>query len=299
MEVHIKKIEEKIKEKILENEDLEKENLDSKLLIISEFNEQNKLMKFYRQLIFSEINDRGLNKIRQLSRFSDKDNSYIVPIFQIKKQKVVLNKIPRHEQILIIENNQKNRKIKINTNNLVKNINLNSIKQIEKINLDKNSEVLEDNCKNVQLNKNKISKINFKNQNISHLAKRRKTEFSKEKKRKIQSVRKNPEIFEKKIAIRKNTQSFNKKSISVIKNKEILRDVKNKEILQDVKNKKKILNMKLFKKNTRNSSLKPIRKFNKIEYYTNKKEKIKRKKNHYEKLDKIPVIPFPFKKLNK
>ena len=336
---------------------MEKENLDSKLLILSEFNEQNKLMKFYKELIFSEIDNNGLNKIRQLSRFSDRDNSFIIPLFGIKKKKVVFTKIPRHEQLLIIENNQKNRKIKINTNNLVRNINLNSVKHFHNYDFQKDENDLEnieeeeiekkisgiknkndlDNIEEEKIEKTSlkknpeffkkqiISKINYKRKkndldNIEEekekkntkliliKSKRKKKDFSEEiknkgKKRKS-STRKNSKISldfknlknQRIKSVKKNSRFTNNKikTIPEIKNREILKEIKNKKNLEN----KKILDIKLKKRNSRNSSLKPIKKLNKIEYFTNKKEKYKRNKN-ITKLDNIPTLPFPFLKMKK
>ncbi len=123
----LKRLENELEQKKLGYEDLEKENLDSKMGVVQDYIEQQKMIKFYQTIINNQLTDLQLNKIRTQSRFIDRDNSFAVPLFMIQKEKVVFTKLPKHDFRLKMNNVFQRREILFDSDNLVEKIDLDSL----------------------------------------------------------------------------------------------------------------------------------------------------------------------------
>lgn len=109
----VRRLQEELRAKKQELDDLESENLDSKLSLITELKNQTKMIKFYRALIDQQVGKSDLNRLRLQSQWSDKENCYNVPLFTVENSKVVFARLPRHEMLNIMKKTFDQRKLLI------------------------------------------------------------------------------------------------------------------------------------------------------------------------------------------
>ena len=120
----INKLEIEVQKKAAELEDIEKENLDSRLVMMNEYREQLKMIDFYKELIHTQISKGGLEQLRIQSNWSDKDNEFKVPVFFAKNGKINPLKLPKHEIMIKLTELYDSRTLKIKTDYLVKEMEL-------------------------------------------------------------------------------------------------------------------------------------------------------------------------------
>lgn len=120
--VKIDKMENLLKQRAMEIEDIEKENLDSRMVMMSEYKEQLKMIDFFKELIHTQISKGELEQLRLQSKWSDKDVEYKVPVFYAKNGRVNPVKLPKHELILKLTELQEARTLKLKTDHLVQKI---------------------------------------------------------------------------------------------------------------------------------------------------------------------------------
>lgn len=101
--MEIKMLQEELRAKRQELEDLESESLESKNQLFSELKEKTRMIGFYKQLISKQIGNSDLNRLRLQSQWSDKENCYSVPLFTMEENKLTFARLPRHEILSIIE----------------------------------------------------------------------------------------------------------------------------------------------------------------------------------------------------
>lgn len=137
----INKLELEVKRKAAEVEDMEKENLDSRVVMISEYKEQMKMIDFFKDIISTQISKGELEQLRIQSKWSDKDNEFKVPLFYAKHGKVNPLRLPKHEVMLKLSELYESRSLKLKTDHMVKHVD---------VDLDSNETLLlNDNfCKN-------------------------------------------------------------------------------------------------------------------------------------------------------
>lgn len=111
--MEIKMLQEELRAKHQELEDLESESLESKNLLFSELKEKTRMIGFYKQLIAKQIGNSDLNRLRLQSQWSDKENCYSVPLFTMEESKLTFARLPKHEILAIIEQTFAKRKLVI------------------------------------------------------------------------------------------------------------------------------------------------------------------------------------------
>lgn len=169
----IQKLQKELDKRVIELEDTEKENLDSRMVMLSEYKEQLKMIDFFRQLILTQISKGELEQLRIQAKWSDKDNDFQVPVFYAKNGKVNPLKLPKHEILIKLSDLYESRALKIETDRLV-----------QKVDLDISFDDFSEHSLNDNLNKNqRIDKSFYKSK--SHLVEstvqreRHETPFSK------------------------------------------------------------------------------------------------------------------------
>jgi len=142
----INRMEEALKQNVDDLEDMEKENLDSRMVMMSEYKEQLKMIDFFKELIHTQISKGELEQLRIQSKWSDKDAEFKVPVFYAKNGRVNPVKLPKHELVLKLAELHEARTLKLKTDHMVQKVSMS-------INLDEEDAVQhdEDLCKNQQL----------------------------------------------------------------------------------------------------------------------------------------------------
>lgn len=133
----IEKMERLIEHHAADLEDIEKENLDSRMVMMSEYKEQLKMVDFFKELIHTQISKGELDQLRIQSKWSDKDNEFKVPVFYAKNGKVNPVKLPKHELILKLAELYQARTLRLKTDHMVQKVAMS-------LNLDEELEPLDD-----------------------------------------------------------------------------------------------------------------------------------------------------------
>lgn len=123
-DLRIMKLQKEIDKRAVELDDVEKENLDSRIVMMSDYKEQLKMIDFFKQLILKQISRGELEQLRIQSKWSDKDNEYKVPVFYAKNGKVHPVKLPKHEIMIKLAELYASRTLKLKTDRLVQKIDM-------------------------------------------------------------------------------------------------------------------------------------------------------------------------------
>jgi len=159
----IEKLEKEVQKRTVELEDTEKENLDSKLVMMNEYKEQMKMIDFFKEIIFSQISKGELEQLRIQSKWSDKDNEFKVPVFYAKNGKVNALKLPKHEIMIKLSELYDSRSLKLKTDSLVKEVDM-SIDEGESDVVSTNDSLFKNQKIDASFYKSKSDLIDSKNQ---------------------------------------------------------------------------------------------------------------------------------------
>lgn len=133
----IEKLERLVNHRAADLEDIEKENLDSRMVMMAEYKEQLKMVDFFKELIHTQISKGELEQLRIQSKWSDKDNEFKVPVFYAKNGKVNPVKLPKHELVMKLAELYQARTLRLKTDHMVQKVSMS-------LNLDEELEPLND-----------------------------------------------------------------------------------------------------------------------------------------------------------
>ena len=87
----------KFNQKELDLKDAEAEHNDDKFDLIDQIRDQKKEVIFYQRMIAFLTSPEDIEKLRLKSKWSDADNSFMIPGFLLNNKKMTFPKIPKHQ----------------------------------------------------------------------------------------------------------------------------------------------------------------------------------------------------------
>ena len=123
-EARIKRLEEVLQQQANDLEDMEKENLDSRVVLMAEYKEQLKMVDFFKERIGTQIGKGELEQLRLQSKWSDRDVEFKVPLFYAKNGRVVPMKLPKHELAMKLAELHEGRTLRLKTDHMVERVSM-------------------------------------------------------------------------------------------------------------------------------------------------------------------------------